>query len=566
MSTEVMVDRHYGTQVFSEADLPVRQVMDAAMRQSPEIASIIRWTMSTQGIGPEARYGGLWERDRFVTPPIIYDQMRVAHDAVENDDVVSGVLESTEAIAFSKVDFSSEDEDEEDVWGQIAEDIDLDSRMREMWREEFTVSQFYVAVWWGRRSYRVRGRSDKGVQRKRTFDNLKVPTGITLLDPLKVVPVGNLMFNQERLCYIADRTEVDMLDAAVLGDPQADEMSRQLIVEKYNPTDMERRNLANLGVAYPDWLYVLNPQNVWRYTATRPQYQRFAAVRMKSVFELLDLKHQLRQSDRATLIGATNFIVLIRKGTDKLPAHPSEITNLQGQVRMIARVPVIVGDHRLTVEIVTPKTDNTLSEDKHGTADARISARLYHMFMTSHVGAGAMRDDSVKVAKVVARGMESRRYLMRRAFERNIVEPTVDANDAFTTTPAIRFHPHRIQLDFDPALVNLLLELYQQGDVSRDTMLSEADLDQRDEAIRKQREKAHYDDIFQTTIPFSGPQAHSGGGAGPSSAGPSADKTAGTQPSSRQAGRSRGGTRGGGGAAPGTGQGQSPRGRKPKTT
>lgn len=595
------------TIVLNQSDVSTASVYDALVGPHPEMAALIRWTVSTQGDNGMARQGGIFQRDRYVTPSMVFEQFRTAQDAAANDDVVSGVVESTESLAFGRMSFANDDEDEEDVWNQIAADIDLDSRIREMWRELFTLSQFYTVTWWGRKSYKVRGTSEKGNKKRRIFENLVVPLGLTMLDPLKVVPVGNLMFNQEALAYIADRTEVDMLDAAVLNDPQADEISRQIIVAKYAPSDYERRNLAKVGVN-PEFLYILNPRNVWRHTATRAQYRRFAEVRMTAIFELLDLKHQLRQMDRAHLIGGTNFIVLIKKGTEHFPAKPEEVTNLQAQVRTVAMVPIIVGDHRLSVEIVTPKTDFTLSSDKYGTLDSRITSRLYQMFLV-HGGSGSVRsDDSVKLAKVIARGMESRRYMLKRALERYVINPCVAANPQLETEPKLRFHPTRIELDFDAATVQFLLDLRDRGDLSRDSILNELDFDQEDEATKRVREAKSYDDIFvPTNVPFSAPGPGHNVGVGPggkpkeepagTSTNPSAPTPAppATPPHShapdgapvalppgakvpkpaspaakpatnpRQAGRAGGGNRNGGGAAPGSGQGQAPRRGRPSS-
>jgi hypothetical protein len=92
-----------------------------------------------------------------------------------------------------------------------------------------------------------------------------------------------------------------------------------------------------------------------------------------------------------------------------MPGKPAEIDQLKAQVQTVARVPIIVGDHRLSVEIVTPKTDMTLNAEKYAVIDARITTRLYQMFLV-HSGSGGPRsDDSVKLAKVIARGLESRR-------------------------------------------------------------------------------------------------------------------------------------------------------------
>ena len=137
--------------------------------------------------------------------------------------------------------------------------------------------------------------------------------------------------------------------------------------------------------------------------------------------------------DRAHLIGATNFIILVKKGSDQRPAQPGEVDRLQTQVRTLARVPVIVGDHRLSIEIITPKTDTTLQPERYNGLDARITARLYQMFMTGNYSAGAKGDDSIKLARVVARGLEGRRHMLRPSIERHILRPTFAANAQLTS-------------------------------------------------------------------------------------------------------------------------------------
>lgn len=551
----VMVDRETGISIIDDSGLDIEKgtVWQSLVGQHPEVASLVRWTANTQP--GKGRHGGMFERDRYMTPGSIFDQIKVAKDASESDDVVSGVVEATESLAFTKMAFLCEDEDEEDVWNQLGGDLDLDSRLREMWRELFVCSQFYACVWYGNKTFKVRGDTPKGNEKRRKFADLKVPLGITLMDPQKVIPVGPMLFNQEKLAYIGSRSEEDMLSAAALNDAGADPLARQIILGKYTPDDVERRQLGELGMP-TDFLYLLNPENVWRHTATRSQYERFATVRMKSIFALLDLKEQLRQMDRAHLIGGTNFIILVKKGTDNLPAKPEEVANLQASVRTVARVPVIVGDHRLAVEIITPKTDNTLQPERYNGLDARITARLYGMFMTGNFAAGAKNDDSIKLAKVVARGMESRRHMLRRTLERRIIKPTVEANEQLSTVPKLRFHPARIDLTFDAALVQFLIDVRDRGDISRETYLNEIDVDQGHEAVLRKREKLRYDKIFQpTNVPFGTTPGQPGQ---PKPGEPPLPNDPKTQ------GRNKGGTRNGGGAAPGSGQGQAPRRGVPK--
>ena len=575
--------------VINDTEANTEFIADALKHSHPEIATMLNWGNNVRG-----RKGGLLERDRYTTPPHIYAQMKVSRDACESDDVVSGVLETTESLAFNRMSVQCEEEDEEDIWNQIIEDIDLDDRIREMWREMFTVSQFYVASWWTTKSYKVGGKSKKGVQRKKQFLNLKVPEGITLLDPHRIVPVGNFMFGQEELCWAAGREEVELYDN-ILSGQQADETIKRLLTGKRELTREEHATLGQMGFEGGS-LYTLNPKVVYRVTATRPQFKPFADVRMKSVFPLLDLKEQLREMDRAYLLGATNFIVLIRKGSDAMPARQDELTSLQSAVRTLSRIPVIVGDHRLEIEIITPKIDMVLTPEKYNTIDARITARLYKMFMTGNYAAGAKGDDSMKLVRIVARGMEATRSLIRRSIEEQILDQVYERNDALTQPPALQFHPKSIAIDFDPGLAAFFMDLLDRRHVSRQTVLEQIDLDQDDEARKKEREAENYDEIFESLTPLQDPDQVQGHALEqldeqqkdsletldknqkfqekqaekqrqfmkenppappPGAAKPGAavkKKPANADPKS--AGRSGGGNRSGGGAAPGTGQGQ----------
>lgn len=512
-NSEVWHDSETGTSIVNESDVPLADVIPAFRQQHPEMAALVRWSTGLQS-GSQARHGTLMNRDRYVTPDRLFDQFRMALDAAENDDVVSGVLESTEALAFNGIKMSCGDEQEEDIWDQIIENIELDALLRQMWREIFTVSQFYAGIIWETKDFKVSKKTKSGNKSKKSYNNLYVPKAMTILDPLKVVPVGSSLFGQTQLAYIATEAESLGIDASLVGRNTSDQIVNQLITGKYNlnpddPRDkMQIQNLMDItGLRNPaEFMYLLNPNNVFRHTATKPDYQRYASVRMKSVFELLDLKHQLRQMDRVFLLGATNFIVLVKKGTDAFPAKPNEVETLATQIRGSARLPVIVADHRVEIEIITPKMDMTLKPERYNTLDARITARLYQIFMTGAYSAGTQSDDSIKLARVVARGMESRRYMIIQSLNKYLFKPTFEQNVALTEKPQLNLHPKRISLDFDNNIATFMQDLRDRGDISRETLLSEVDIDQADEALKREREKDNgWDDIFtQTNVPFNG--------------------------------------------------------------
>ena len=496
-----------GTMIINETSVSNEDVFHALRTQHPEVASLVRWGTEMH---PQGRHGGIFERDRYVTPSTIYQQFKVAQDACENDDIVSGVLEQTEALAFNRISMACDDEQEEDVWNQIMDNIEIDKRLREMWRETFMVSQFYCAVVWEQKTFKVSKKTPAGNKSKKVFTDLKVPTHLTILDPLRIVPVGQTLFGQEELAYIARPDQAPHFDDVLAGKNTSDQVVQQIIKSKYDLDSeagrVERQYIMEVtGARNLEHLYLLNEKNVFRHTATKPDYMRFANVRMKSVFELLDLKHQLRQMDRAYLLGATNFIILVKKGTDDLPAKPQEVAELATQIRGTSRMPVIVGDHRIDIEIITPNMDTSLKPERYNTLDARITARLYQMFMTGNFSVGASGDDSIKLARVAARGMESRRLMILRDLEKFILRPTFEQNEQFTDMPDMNFHPKRIALDFDHNVAVFMQELRDRGDISRDTILNELDLDQGQEARLRRREAANYDKVFTpTNVPFSG--------------------------------------------------------------
>ena len=131
--------------------------------------------------------------------------------------------------------------------------------------------------------------------------------------------------------------------------------------------------------------------------------------------------------------------------------------------------------------------------------------------------------------------------MLRRTLEKQLWGPLFHMNDGLLTPPKLRFHPKNIALDFDAAFASFLLELRASSELSRETILSQFDMDQSDEASMIERERDTYDDIFRTAMPFDSPQNNQ-------TRNPATQKPT-TPEQQRRAGR-------GGGAAPGTGQGQ----------
>lgn len=498
----------------------------SAFASSPELRVLEPWIQSIASSNRRARRGGLFERDKYAGAKGVFEQFKVAREAAENDDIVSNILETTEALVLNKVRIECADDDEEDIWNQISKNMNLDARFREMWRELFTYSQYYVTMMWDEKTFKIDGQGPQRARRK-TY-TLKVPSAVSLLDPMKVIPVGDFLFGKDKLVYVANRAESTSIDDVIAGANTSDQVVRNLLTGKYSPSQEERNKISEIigtGVDLSH-LYVLNPQLVWRHTATHPSYARFAPVRMKSVFELLDLKHQLREMDRTRLLGSTNFIILVRKGSKEKPATPGELASLNVSVRTVAQTPLIVGDHRLSIDMITPDMDATLDPARYNTIDSRIAARLYQIFHLGNFSAGTGKDDSLKLIRVVARGLESRRQMIKENLERNLLHPIFEQNKSLKCRPSIQFTPRSIALDFDANFLQIMMDLYFDGSISRDTILGVVDLRQEDEFFRREIEAEKYDKVMTPRDTPPGRKAgllggnNNGGGLNPNSVKP----------------------------------------------
>lgn len=500
----------------------------------------------------------VFDRNAYVPPENIFDQMRMARRAVENDDTVGGLADATEGLAMKKVRWESGAElDDADVFNQWAAQVDLDSFIRACWRELFTHSQYIAARWWGFEDYKVRGngppkvdqltppgtgipgdippepifrpvRDDngalkKGSSRRKEYKGVYLPLALTLLDSTKVVPLGSLLFGQERLVWTA--TAEEMQTWMEMQDPEnplskaSDPIMANFFLGKYTPTDAERTMLLRLGVKSPENLLEMNPMYVWRHTVTRPHYKPWADLRLKRIFRWLDMKQQLMAADRVALVGNANYILLVTKGEKDAPASQTELEQLNENFAYVARLPVIIGDHTLNIEIISPKTDYVLDEHKYSVIDARLRESILQTFRAeSSNGRGG--DTTVTVAKAVARGLENRRHGMKRDFEKNLSRMIYKHpfNDGqFAAEPNLVFSPRNIALDQDQQTIQALIALSARGDISRMTVLEEIlDLDEETEAQRREMEALWFDPIFKTATPFNGnsnPMAPDGGPA-----------------------------------------------------
>jgi hypothetical protein len=175
-------------------------------------------------------------------------------------------------------------------------------------------------------------------------------------------------------------------------------------------------------------------------------------------------------------------------------------------MRAQSRSPVIISDHRINIEIITPDIQHVLNESKWDVIDQRILARLWGMFtMPNDTG---NKETSMTMGRVIARGMASRRYMMKRSIEKEVIKEVTEhpSNEGFNEETMIEFSPRRMELEFDPSVVTMIQSLRDRGDMSRETVLTEFGFDQELEASRREYEDDRWPDTFEIPdVPFDSP-------------------------------------------------------------
>jgi hypothetical protein len=110
-------------------------------------------------------------------------------------------------------------------------------------------------------------------------------------------------------------------------------------------------------------VYRLNPTMCKRTTMGKGAWS-YPRPLLTRNFPLLEAKRLLNVMDFALLQGGTNYIVVAKKGSDQIPALPEEIANLREVVKRASHSGVLIGDHRVSLEVITPDLTELLNPER----------------------------------------------------------------------------------------------------------------------------------------------------------------------------------------------------------
>lgn len=520
--------------IDNRTDLP-----DDVVRQAVE--DVFVETASVYGTGRPSGYstfadegGGMLARPKFEPPRTVIGEIELARDVADRDEDVAAALDFMVGAAFGEgmENFHAEERTLA-LYNEVARNANMDLVFPTMYREYLISQQVTTLSLFMRETFDFRP-EDTG----RLFREAIAAPRVGVIEAEHIRAIDNDVFGTSRLAYDCRSNERlrrwldEFFDkgtsAARKGEmAREDRLAATMFTGVYEvPFDSDDVTIRGTR------LYLLNPRMAQRMTAPKGS-KRYPRPLLTRNFGLLEAKRLLSLADYALLSGAMNYIVVARKGSDQRPAVQQEIDNLGAQIRAASRTGVIVGDHRLSLEIITPNLEEMLRPDRR----AMLGRKLAQALLRVPEAPADSATEAMKAAmEMIPRTVSGDRHLLKRHVERTIYAEVATRNRVFRKGPAKIWFP-KIILQGSDWFTDYVLKLRDRGDIPRKWAVEAAGFDYNAARHQRQRELERGDDdvLVPAAVPFSDgtPQDNNTGrprGGSPDNGRPGARRGSGPDP------------------------------------
>lgn len=496
--------------VVNETDLPDQMVLDATEDHFVEAASLAWGSASNFQLYQNKAEGSLLARSEFRVPTNVIEEMRLARDLAERDDDVASVIREMVAIACGEgMEHIHADEKSTAIFNAVARNANLDHVFKEMYREYLTCGQVTTASLYTRENLEF---TPRGATESITESVASPVIGVFPSENIRII--GNDMFGTAQLTYdppdarlrewLLEFFDPKTTPARKAEMGRADRATANLFVGVYTPDPLDPPE-DQPGTWGMDKLFILNPRLCHRTTMPKGSW-KYARPLLTANFALLEAKRLLNLMDYALLQGGSNFIVVAKKGSDQRPALAPEIENLKQVVKVASKSGVIVGDHRLSFEIITPKLDELLNSEKRRLLGRKIAMRMLGVAERAESPTSKGEESDIHM---IGRVVTCDRNDLQRHVENNIYPEIVRRNRKILSKgPAGIWFP-KIVLQGVQFFTDLVLKLRDRGDIARSTAVAAAGFNWDAEVEKRKAELARGDDevMIPGVVPHSSPEA-----------------------------------------------------------
>lgn len=453
-----------------------------------------------------ANDGSLLARRQFQTPTSVRDEIKLARELADRDDDVGNAIGAALAVAFSEgFENYHPDDKATQVFNGLARFMGGSAVLKEMYRE-YLIAASVTTVGFPVRTvvpYRTPDDEQPGAQNQPVVGLM-----VGVLPAELIYPLGNDLFGDAELGYLPDDEPTrqwlrEFFDPATSPGRRAEMRRADPVAATLFTGETTVENTENL-LGSTMKVYRLNPRMAKRTSMPKGKAPHARPLLTRN-FALLEAKRLLNIMDYALLQGGSNFIVVAKKGTDQRPAMPQEVANLTDVVRRASRTGVLVGDHRLSFEILTPNLDNLLNDSKRKLLGRKLAATVMRVpdQNTEQPGTAGMSAELEMLARVIA----SDRHDLKEHVEKHLWGEVVDRNPGLFDAPAKLWFP-KIILQGSQFFTDFVLKLRDRGDIPRKFAVQAAGFDWEAGVAQRKRELESGDDEVMTpgAVPFSSPE------------------------------------------------------------
>lgn len=497
--------------IVNETDLP-DEVVETYFSENASLLGLHPGgTFSTYAPGGA---GSMMTRPKWHPPQNVIEEICMARELAERDDDIAATIGMMVALAFGEgMQHAHRDEVTVSMFDEIADEAMLIEKFKEMYREWLIAHQVVTATVFRRDTVSF---TPMGADRQRSR-TASIPM-VAVLPTEQIRVIGNDIFGNAKLAYrpFSGRQEqwlMEYFSDQTTAARKAEMRKQDPILTTLLTEQVAWDNSTEGGVSWVygdlrdpiigDYVYTLNPQFVSRVTGPKGQWQHPRPMLTRNM-PLLEAKRLLTIMDYSLLEAGANFLLVVKKGSDKRPALPEEIANLRDTVVRASRAGVLIGDHRVNVEIITPKLDELLNDDKRKLIGRKLSSALLRTPDIANADGGAS-EEILTITEILARVITSDRDDLRRHMRKAVYKPTAARNDI--SVPKVWFPKIILQgLQF---FSDMILGLRDRGDIPRSYAVEFAGYSWDAAVERRKQEKASGDDKVMTpaAVPFSSPNA-----------------------------------------------------------
>jgi hypothetical protein len=495
--------------IDNRTDLPDHEVRGYIEDRWTELGGLQYATPNSFQMYANAQ-GSLLARTPYRTPQTVNQEIELARSLAESDDDAAAAIGLCLALAYGEgVQNHHRDEGTVELFNQMmgAKGLDLEAALEELHRE-FLIggSVTSLTLFTRQRMSYFPMRSVEAVQAQ-----LQVPRiGILPAEGIRVI--SNDILGQGRLAFFVGLSTPlklwldEYFSASIRPERKAfmameEPVAAQLFVGKYT-IPWDDGDISSRGRE----VFILNDKMVHRTSMAKGALP-YARPPLTANFALLEAKRLLNIMDHALLVGGTNYIIIAKKGSDGLPAQQPEIDNLRNQITHASRSGVLVGDHRLNIEIITPDLKELLNPLKRKLLGRKIAMRLLRQVeqVTSDAGTQGALNELEFIARVI--GADRRRMI--KHVDASFYEETANRNrSTFKEGAPTIAAPKLILANVKDFWANVL-QASDRGLLPHRYVVETLGFDYQAALAERERELARGDDevLVPGSVPFSSTEA-----------------------------------------------------------